>query len=71
MVLSLESDFDDVHRRDDKDGFGYSGAETGDEDTPGIGFPGCFFREDRFVEFKGGESDCHFWNDSRYDRCTE
>ena len=69
VVLGLESDFDDFHGCDDHDCFGYSGAETGEEDASGVGAAGGFLCEDGFVEFKGGESDGHFRDDAGDDGC--
>jgi hypothetical protein len=67
MVLSLESDFDDFHGSYDETGFGDAGAEAGQEDAPVVRFAGFGIREEAFVEFKGGETDCHFGNDTGYD----
>lgn len=66
MVLGLETDFDDFHGGDDEAGFGDTCAESGEEDASGVGFAGFGVCEEGFVEFEGGEADCHFGDDARY-----
>ena len=64
MGLVLKTDFDDFHGTDDRDSFGCSGSETGEEDARG----GCGVSdgvgEPSFVGFEGSETDRHFWDDS-------
>lgn len=67
VVLGLEADLDDLHGRDDGNGLGHTGGETGNEDALAGDVAGGLVGQHLLVPLKGGEADGHLGHNARQD----
>jgi hypothetical protein len=68
VVLRLQSDLDNLHRRDDGNGLGDAGGEACEEEALARDHLGLLVHEQLLIPLERRETDGHFRDNTREDR---